>query len=169
MLEVFDSFADAFGYLGNFLTPEEKNGNRENHYQFARTQVKRTSSLKAVRDLHYGYLATIVRTLTRTRQPARDGLVRPPAHEALGYFNPGAVGEPLRAILDGDVQIATFKTRVSEFCQAKRGEVLERTGQERAYRFRFHNPLLVPFVFLDAVAHGLVTDEELAAMLGSTF
>jgi hypothetical protein len=60
MLEVFNSFADTFGYLGNFLTPEEKNGNRENHYQFARTQVKRTSSLKAVRDLHYGYLATIV-------------------------------------------------------------------------------------------------------------
>ena len=60
MLEVFDSFANTFGYFGNFLTPEEKNGNRENHYQFARTQVKRTSSLKAVRDLHYGYLASIV-------------------------------------------------------------------------------------------------------------
>lgn len=91
------------------------------------------------------------------------------AHDALGYFNPGAIVEPLQSILGRDVQIATFSTHLSEFCQAKRGEVLEKIGQERAFRFRFHDPLLVPFVFMDAVAHGLLTDKELAAMLGSTF
>jgi hypothetical protein len=45
---------------------------------------------------------------------------------------------------------------------------LERTGQARAYRYRFHDPLLVPFVFMDALNTGMITDENLA-LLGAEF
>jgi hypothetical protein len=89
------------------------------------------------------------------------------SHDALGYFTPGAVVTPLTEVLGKSAAIATFSNHLSEFCQEKRGSVLERDGQPRAYRFRFHDPLLVPYVFMDAVATGLVTDEQLSQMLGA--
>jgi Cdc6-like AAA superfamily ATPase len=91
------------------------------------------------------------------------------SHDALGYFNPSAVVEPLGSILGKDVEIAAFNNHLSEFSQKKRGEVLERIGQPRAYRFRFSDPLLVPFVFMDAVRSGLVSNDQLSEMLGDEF
>jgi hypothetical protein len=91
------------------------------------------------------------------------------SHDALGYFNPSAVIEPLSTILGRSVQIATFTHHLTEFCQTKRGNVLEKTGEARAYRYRFHDPLLVPFVFMDALADRLITDENLSSILGASF
>jgi Cdc6-like AAA superfamily ATPase len=87
------------------------------------------------------------------------------SRDPLGYFNPGTVVEPLTVILGRKAEVATFTNHLSEFCQAKRGPVLERDGQPRAYRFRFHDPMVVPFVFMDAVATGVVTEDKLASML----
>lgn len=89
--------------------------------------------------------------------------------DALGYFNPAAVARPLSIVLGRGVEIAAFNHHLSEFCQPKRGEVLERTGQPRAYRFRFHDPLLVPFIFMDAVNSGLISADKLATTLGEDF
>jgi Cdc6-like AAA superfamily ATPase len=91
------------------------------------------------------------------------------SHDPLGYFNPASVAEPLSVILGKRVEIATFSNHLSEFAQEKRGEILERAGQARAYRFRFRDPLLVPFVFMDAVATGLMDNEELSEMVGGQF
>lgn len=87
------------------------------------------------------------------------------SHDALGYFNPGSVVEPLSGVLGRKVAIASFNNHLGEFCQEKRGTVLERDGQARAYRFRFHDPLLVPYIFMDAVSNGLIDDHDLTAML----
>jgi hypothetical protein len=87
------------------------------------------------------------------------------SNDALGYFNPASVVEPLSEILSRHVEIATFNAHLSEFCQDKRGPVLERDGQPRAYRFRFHDPMVVPFAFMDAVAKGIVSEERLTSML----
>lgn len=86
-------------------------------------------------------------------------------HDALGYFNPGAVVAPLAKILDKPVEIATFNSHLTEFCGQKRGSVLERDGQARAYRFRFSDPLLVPYTFMDAVATGLLSNARLSELL----
>ena len=91
------------------------------------------------------------------------------SNDVLGYFNPSAVIEPLENILGKDVENATFSNHLSEFSQKKRDEVLERIGQPRAYRFRFADPLLVPFVFMDAVRTELVSTEQLSEMLGDEF
>jgi hypothetical protein len=85
--------------------------------------------------------------------------------DAFGYFNPSEVIEPLSRILGRKVEIATFTNHLGEFYQVKRGEVLERTGQQRAYRFRFHDPMLVPFVFMDAIASSLLKVELLSELL----
>ncbi|MDR3410862.1 MAG: ATP-binding protein [Formivibrio sp.] len=87
------------------------------------------------------------------------------SHDSLGYFNQGAVVEPLSKILKKDVEFATFSNHLSEFCQEKRGAILERDGQPRSYRFRFRDPLLVPFTFMDATATDLLNEKQLADML----
>ena len=87
------------------------------------------------------------------------------SNDALGYFNPSSVVAPLSTILNRKVEIANFNAHLSEFCQPKRGPVLERDGQPRAYRFRFHDPMVVPFVFMDAVTKGTVSEAKLASML----
>jgi Cdc6-like AAA superfamily ATPase len=97
------------------------------------------------------------------------GLAAATSHDALGYFNPSAVVEPLRHILDKPVQIATFNSHLSEFGQEKRGKVLERIGQPRAYRFRFHDPLLVPYVFMDSITNSIVSSNKLSELLGARF
>lgn len=73
--------------------------------------------------------------------------------------------EPLRHILNKPVQIATFNSHLSKFGQDKRGKVLERIGQPRAYRFRFHDPLLVPYGFMDAISNNLVSSNKLSELL----
>jgi Cdc6-like AAA superfamily ATPase len=87
------------------------------------------------------------------------------SNDSLGYFNPASVVEPLSLILNRTVEIATFNAHLSEFCQEKRGPVLERDGQPRAYRFRFNDPMVVPFVFMDAVTKGTVSQDQLATIL----
>jgi hypothetical protein len=87
------------------------------------------------------------------------------SNDELGYFNPSSVVKPLSLILNRDVEIATFNAHLSEFCQDKRGPVLERDGQPRAYRFRFNDPMVVPFVFMDAVTKGVVSQDQLTSML----
>ncbi len=88
------------------------------------------------------------------------------ATDQLGYFYPAAIARPLAAILKRtDVQIATFNNHLTEFCQTKRAGVLERTGQPRAYRFRFRDPLVVPYTFMDAIASSLVTADQLQSLL----
>ncbi|WP_158790287.1 ATP-binding protein [Granulicella sp. L60] len=85
--------------------------------------------------------------------------------DSMGYFNPAALGPTLGKILNRAVTVATFNNHLSDFMHAKRGSVLEREGQARSYRYRFQDPLLVPYVFMHSLATGLITDKELLKML----
>ena len=87
------------------------------------------------------------------------------SHDPLGYFNPSEVVEPLNKILKRDVTIATFTNHLGEFSQDKRGKVLEKDGQPWGFRYRFHDPLLVPFAFMNAVEGGLLSGDTLVQML----
>ncbi len=99
------------------------------------------------------------------------GVAAARATDPLGYFSPNALVEPLTIVLHREkpVQIAHFINHLAEFCEGKRGAVLERDGEQRSYRFRFRNSLLVPFVFMDAIAADLIDDEQLSEMLGAGF
>ena len=87
------------------------------------------------------------------------------SQEPLGYFNPSAVLQPLKDILQKDITIATFSNHLAEFCQEKRGCVLERDGQPWGFRYRFSNPLLVPFVFMDGLESKVTSGQSLVDML----
>jgi hypothetical protein len=87
------------------------------------------------------------------------------SHEALGYFNQTAVLAPLAEILGRPVTNATCSNHLAEFCSEKRANVLERDGQPWGYRYRFKDPLLVPYIFMDGLEKNITSGQGLVEML----
>jgi Cdc6-like AAA superfamily ATPase len=73
-----------------------------------------------------------------------------------GYFKPVAIKEPLSAILGRSVEIANFQNHLKAFIDPKRKQVLHRDGEPRAYRFRFRQPAMQPFVLMKGITDGIV-------------
>lgn len=81
-----------------------------------------------------------------------------------GYFTPVTVLEPLRAILKRSVEISTFNGHLADFCEDKRG-MLQRTGYPRAYRYRFRDPLVPPYVLMRGVSESAIESDALARLM----
>jgi Cdc6-like AAA superfamily ATPase len=81
-----------------------------------------------------------------------------------GFFTATNVKTPLSAILKRSAEIATFQNHLKDFSELKRGNVLERTGEERSYRFRFENPAMQPYVIMRGIQEGIVDDAAKQAL-----
>jgi Cdc6-like AAA superfamily ATPase len=80
-----------------------------------------------------------------------------------GYFSPAAVRGPLSRITGrGNITIANFQNHLKDFMSEKRGHILQRIGQTRAYRFRFRDPLMQPFVLMKGLQERLIDRAALA-------
>ncbi len=79
--------------------------------------------------------------------------------DSLGYFAAVDVRKPLSSIMKRPYEIPAFSQHLNAFCEASRGPVLQRTGTARRYRFRFENPLMQPFVIMDGIRKGLISDD----------
>jgi hypothetical protein len=75
-----------------------------------------------------------------------------------GNFTPLAVCKPLTKILkrEKEVEISAFQQHLKNFITAERGNVLIRKGRERAYRFRFNDPMMQPYVIMRGIEQGFV-------------
>ncbi len=82
--------------------------------------------------------------------------------DELGYFTAGAVRRPMRAIMGKPYEIASFAKHMSEFCSDKRGAILDKIGTRRNFRYRFRNPLLPPYIVMNGITQGLISDAEAA-------
>jgi Cdc6-like AAA superfamily ATPase len=90
------------------------------------------------------------------------------AKDDQGFFQAVHVVGPLTAILGRDVQISTFNKHLAEFCEdRKRGEVLERVGQPRSYRYRFRDPLLPPYIMMKGLAAEMITPDQMWRLASS--
>jgi len=76
----------------------------------------------------------------------------------LGYFAPSDVRDPLSRIMKKRYEIPSFARHLNIFCDDERGPVLQKAGIPRRYRYRFVNPLLQPFVIMQGIVDGLVTE-----------
>lgn len=85
--------------------------------------------------------------------------------DAYGYFQPSNLVSPMTLILGRQEEIAGFNQHLTQFTEAKRGGVLERTGGPRAYRFRFAHPLLPPYVVMRSINDGLISADDVHALL----
>jgi Cdc6-like AAA superfamily ATPase len=80
-----------------------------------------------------------------------------------GFFTPAAVRDPLSDILKRPIEIANFQDTLGDFA-GKRGKILDRTGEARAYRFRFGNPAMQPYVIMRGIRDGIVNDAARQAL-----
>ncbi len=78
-----------------------------------------------------------------------------------GKFTPKDVVEPLTGILGRKVDIANFQNHLGAFSSAERGEILERFGKERSYKYRFRDPKMQPFVLMEGVSSGALKNDAL--------
>lgn len=82
--------------------------------------------------------------------------------DALGYFAARDIREPLSRIAGKKYEIPAFSRHLNELSTGSRGPILQQTGSERRYRFRFLNPMMQPFIVMQGLASGLITDADLA-------
>jgi hypothetical protein len=75
----------------------------------------------------------------------------------LGFFAAQDVRERIRHITGKDYEIPSFAQHLNEFCDSKRGPILQKTGSRRLYRYRFRDPLLQPYVIMQGIQSGRIT------------
>ena len=77
-----------------------------------------------------------------------------------GYFTASSVIEPMSKILGNKkCSVGTFNDKLVEFCEASRGQILQRVGKERAWRYRFRDPMMGPFVLLASIEEGIISTD----------
>jgi len=64
---------------------------------------------------------------------------------------------PMREITGKPYAITSFAQNLNDFCDDKRGPILQRTGTARKYRYRFVNPLMQPFVIMQGFRQNKIT------------
>lgn len=78
-----------------------------------------------------------------------------------GMFSPNSIVGPLSSILDKEVTIANFQNHLKKFIGEERSRILIRKGKERAYKFRFRDPMMQPYVIMKGVEAGLIEAKAL--------
>lgn len=86
-------------------------------------------------------------------------LTEPADH--LGRFTPTDVLKPLTQLLQREIKIANFFPHIEAFCGADRGSILEKKGVTQAYKYRFREPKMQPYVLMKGVALGMIPAERL--------
>jgi hypothetical protein len=84
------------------------------------------------------------------------------AKDELGMFAARHVVTPLSLIAGTRYEIPAFARHLKQFSGPERGNILQRHGESRRYFYRFDDPMMQPFVILDGLAKGLITNEQLA-------
>jgi Cdc6-like AAA superfamily ATPase len=74
-----------------------------------------------------------------------------------GFFPATNVREPLSKITGKDYDIPAFAQHLKDFQSETRGSILQRTGFQRRYRYRFQNPLMEPYVVMKGLSKNLIS------------
>ncbi|MCG8620463.1 MAG: ATP-binding protein [Proteobacteria bacterium] len=83
-----------------------------------------------------------------------------------GQFNPAGIVHPLRKISGrGDIDIANFQPHLSKFCSNERGNILERRGRPRAYKYRFREPKMQPFIIMKGIKDETIVERDALLIL----
>jgi hypothetical protein len=102
----------------------------------------------------------VITGLQETLREAYDAATR--SNHAKARFKPVLTACALARCDDSGffmpAAIADFTDMLTEFAD-RRGQILERTGEARAYRFRFAKPAMQPYVLMRALQAGLVGDD----------
>jgi energy-coupling factor transporter ATP-binding protein EcfA2 len=82
----------------------------------------------------------------------------------LGMFAARDVVMPLSRITGTHYDIPAFARHLKQFSGSERGNILQRHGEPRRYFYRFDDPMMQPFIILDGLSKGLITNELLESI-----
>jgi GTPase SAR1 family protein len=79
--------------------------------------------------------------------------------DKLGQFQQAAVAKPLAELISREPPYtpATFAFHMNEFCEDKRGSVLEKDGPQRNIRYKFADALMQPYVIISALKEARIS------------
>jgi Cdc6-like AAA superfamily ATPase len=81
-----------------------------------------------------------------------------------GKFTPTAVMKPLESILKRKVELSGFQRHLAAFCEGDRGRVLEKIGTSRAFKYRFREPKMQPYVIKRGIDAKIISKEALSSL-----
>jgi hypothetical protein len=84
-----------------------------------------------------------------------------------GRFIPSDMVRPFGAIVGRKVEIANFQTTLNAFTEPGRGAILEKSGTQRAFKYRFTEPKMQPYVIMRGMADGLLPGGALSIPSGT--
>ena len=87
--------------------------------------------------------------------------------DSLGFFSAADVRVPLGAIMGRTYDILAFAQHLYSFCERAHGPVLQRIGTAGSYRFRFRNPLMLPYVIMNGLKSGLISEAQVNTLTTS--
>jgi Cdc6-like AAA superfamily ATPase len=82
----------------------------------------------------------------------------------LGRFTPTDVMPHLTRLLGRGIKIANFFPHIEAFCDQDRGAILEKKGVPKAYKYRFREPKMQPYVLMRSVADSLIPPEDILTL-----
>ena len=82
--------------------------------------------------------------------------------DQLGYFAPTDLRELMSRIMGKASKQSAFSRYLHDFCNEKRGRVLEKSGPRYKHRYRFKNPHLQPLVVMRGLQDGLIGLDDIA-------
>lgn len=83
-----------------------------------------------------------------------------------GSFAPGDIRPALNTITGRELDIPAFAPHLNKFASEDRGEILQKLGQERRFRYRFRNPLMQPYVVMRGLADQLLRHDQIDTLRG---
>lgn len=89
--------------------------------------------------------------------------------DELGYFAPSALKKPLTELLGQEAPVSLFGQHLKILCDVERGEILEQTGSERRYRYRFVDPMMQPFILMSGLREKRITREQVNQLAASHY
>lgn len=88
----------------------------------------------------------------------------------LGYFAPADLQKSLSALLTrGAVQVSLFGAHLKNLCDPDRGKILEQTGSERKYRYRFVEPMMQPFILMQALRSNRISRQQVNDLVATHY
>ena len=85
--------------------------------------------------------------------------------DATGRFSAKGVANHIHAITGMQLEVPQFSYHLNDFCDEKRGAILEKSGNRRRFKYRFREALVEPYVIAQSIKRGIVTEEALKKII----
>ncbi len=81
-----------------------------------------------------------------------------------GYFTAGDVVTPMSVIMGKPCDTVVFSQHLNALCENIRGPALQRVGVPRAYRYKFRNAILRPYVIMQSLETKLISEASMTQL-----